>query len=157
MSNFIRERQARRPIILKGIRQDLKLSEIANQLGVRRRVVRNDIRFMRYKDDPELQHAQNTQEQIRTKRTNNTKVHAREENDRFLEMTGMTLQEKSFLNMIDFNKKALKKILKATDQNTEIMKLPKSIRRTLIHNGIIIKKWQDNEITSRALKYLTNK
>jgi hypothetical protein len=112
---------------------------------------------MRYKDDPELKLAQNAREKNHTKRTNNTKVHALEENDRFLELTGMTLQEKSFLNMIDFNKKALKKILKSTDQNSAIMKLPKSIRRTLIHNGIIIKKWQDNRITSRALKYLTNK
>lgn len=157
MSNYIREREARRPIILKGISKGLELSDIANQLGANRRVIRNDIRVMRYKDDPELKNAQNAREKIQTKRTNNTKVHALEENDRFLKLTGMTLQEKSFLNMIDFNKKALKKILKSTDQNSAIMKLPKSIRRTLIHNGIIIKKWQDNKITSHALKYLANK
>ena len=35
------------------------------------------------------------------------------QNERFLGMTGITLQEKSFRNMIDFNKHALLKIMKS--------------------------------------------
>jgi len=45
-------------------------------------------------------------------------------------MTGITLEEKSFRNMIDYNKSALMKILKSEDQYAAIVKLPKSIRKT---------------------------
>jgi len=72
-------------------------------------------------------------------------------------MTGITLQEKSFRNMIDFNKHELLKILKSEDQNAAIFKLSTSIQKTLKKNGIITKRWQDNEITERAQEYLTIK
>jgi predicted ArsR family transcriptional regulator len=157
MLNYIRERQKRRLIILKGISQDLKHSEIANQLGVNRRVVLNDLKIMRYNGDLELKQAQKAQEQIRAKNQSDftrDKIHAKH-NERFLNMTGMTLQEKSFRNMIDFNQHELMKILKSKDQNAAIFELPKSIRRTLMHNGIITKGWNNREITSRARKYLS--
>ena len=75
-------------------------------------------------------------------------------NERFLGLTGMTLQEKSFRNMIDFNKHELLKILKSKDQNAAISRLPKNIRRNLLHNGIITKGWHKCEITEQALKCL---
>ncbi len=156
MSNSIHERQERRPIILEGISQDLKQSEIAAQLGVNRWVIINDLRYMRYNGDPELKQAQKTQDQIRAKKQSiltSEKTHAKH-NERFLRMTGMTLQEKTFRNMIDFNKHELMKILKSKDQNTAIFRLPKRIRRILMHNGIITKGWHRREITAQARKYL---
>jgi hypothetical protein len=72
-------------------------------------------------------------------------------------MTGISLQEKSFRNMIDFNRHELLKILKSKDQHAAIMKLSKSVQKTLKKNGIIVKRWQDNEISERAEEYLTNK
>jgi len=72
-------------------------------------------------------------------------------------MTGITLKEKSFRNMVDFNKHELLKILKSEDQHAEIIKLPTSILKTLKKNGIITKRWQDNEISERAQEYLTIK
>ena len=133
MSNFIHERQKRRPIILEGISQDLKPSEIATQLGVNRWVIMTDLRCMRYNGDPELKQAQKAQDQIRAKKQlvlTSEKIHAKHI-ERFLRMTGMTLQEKTFRNMIDFNRQNLMKILKSEDQNTAIFRLPTSIRKTL--------------------------
>ena len=151
MLNFIRARQERRPIILEGISRGLKQSEIAAQLRVNRWVIKNDIKFMRNNGDPELKKAQEAQEQIRAI------TQARISNEIFLNMTGMTFQEKSFRNMIDYNKRALLKILRSEDQNSAIMKLSKNIRKTMRRNGIITKRWKDNEITERAQEYLTIK
>ncbi len=150
MSNVIRKRQERRPIILEGIRQDLKHSEIATQLGVNRWIILNDLRFMRNNGDPELKEAQKAQEQIRVNRPSVASI----SNERFLNMTGMTFQEKSFRNMIDFNKHVLMKILNSKNQNAAIMNLPKCIRKTLKNNGIITKGWHKCEITLKTLDYL---
>lgn len=79
------------------------------------------------------------------------KVHAKQ-NERFLQMTGMTLEERPFCNMIDFYKYELMEIMKAEDQNAAIRALPKNTRRTLTHNGIV-KDWR---ITAGARKYLAN-
>lgn len=147
------ERRKRRPIILEGIGQDLKHSEIATQLGVNRWVITNDLRLMRSSGDPELKQAQKAQEQIRVMKQS-VCAHAR--NERFLRMTGMTLQEKSFRNMIDFNRHELMKILNSKDQNAAIMKLPKSVRKPLTRNGIITSGWHNRVITSRAREYLIN-
>ncbi len=150
MSNVIRERQERRPIILEGTSQGLKHSEIATQLGVNRWVILNDLRFMRNNGDPELKEAQNAQEQIRVNKPSVASI----SNEKFLKMTGMTFQEKSFRNMIDFNKQVLMKILNSKNQNAAIMNLPKSIRKTLKNNGIITKRWHKCEITLKTLDYL---
>ena len=150
MSNVIRERQERRLIILEGISQGLKQSEIATQLGVNRWVILNDLRFMRNNGDPELKEAQKAQEQIRVNKPSVASI----SNERFLNMTGMTFQEKSFRNMIDFNKQVLMKILNSKNQHTAIGSLPKSIRKTLKNNGIITNGWHKCEITLKTLDYL---
>ena len=150
MLNVIRERQERRPIILEGTSQGLKHSEIAAQLGVNRRVILNDLRFMRKNGDPELKEAHKAQEQIRVNRPSVASINS----ERFLNMTGMTFQEKSFRNMIDFNKQRLMKILNSKNQHAAIMRLPKSIRRTLKNNGIITNGWQKHEFTLITLDYL---
>jgi hypothetical protein len=150
MSHFIRERQERRLIILEGINQGLKHSEIATQLGVNRWVIVNDLKFMRNNGDPELKALQKAQEQIRVNKPSVASM----SNERFLNMTGLTFQEKSFRNMIDFNKHALMKILNSKNQNAAIMGLPKSIRNTMKNNGIITKGWHKCEITLKTLDYL---
>jgi len=119
----------------------------------------SDIKFMRRNGDLGLKQAEKAQVQVREKKVlllTREKKHFKQ-NERFLSMTGMTLQEKSFRNMIDFNKHELLKILKSEDQHAAIIKLPTSIRKTLKKNGIITKRWQDNEITERAQEYLTIK
>ncbi len=150
MLNLIHERQERRIIILKGINQGLKHSEIATQLGVNRRVILNDLRFMRNNGDPELKEAHKAQEQIRVNKPSVASMNS----ERFLNMTGMTFQEKSFRNMIDFNKHVLMKILNSKNQHAAIMRLPKNTRRTLKNNGIITSGWNKCEITLKTLDYL---
>jgi hypothetical protein len=152
-------RKKRRLIILEGISQDLKHSEISAQLGANRWLIMSDIKFMQNNGDLGLEQAEKAQIQVREKKVlllTKEKTHFKQ-NERFLSMTGITLQEKSFRNMIDFNKHELLKILKSEDQNAAIFKLSTSIQKTLKRNGIITKRWQDNEITERAQEYLTIK
>ena len=150
MSNVIRERQERRLILLEGISQGLKPSEIATQLGVNRWVILNDLRFMRNNGDPELKEAQKAQEQIRVNMPSVSSINT----ERFLNMTGITPQEKSFRNMIDFYKHELMNILNSKNQHAAIMRLPKNTRKTLKNNGIITNGWQKHEITLITLDYL---
>jgi hypothetical protein len=159
MSENNNAREKRRHIILKGISQDLKHSMISDQLGVNRRVLKSDIKFMRLNGDYGLKQAEKAQTQAREKKVlllTMEKKHFKE-NKRFQGMTGITLQEKSFRNMIDFNKRALLKILRSKDQQAAIVKLPTNLQKTLRRHGIITEKWHDNEITMRAEEYLTIK
>ncbi len=156
MSDSTHERRKRRPTILRGISQDLKHSEIAAQLGVNRWVVMNDLRYMQYSGDSELKRAQEAQERIRAEKQS---VIARDRmyvkhGERFLRMTGMTIQEKTFQNMMDFYEPELTRVLKSGDQYAAIMRLPKSVRRTLMHNGIITHGRHKLEVASDARKYL---
>ena len=77
------------------------------------------------------------------------KVNAKQ-NERFVGMTGMTLEEKSFRNMIDFHRSQLMRIMNSEDQDAAIRALPKSTRKTMRNNGIV-KDWR---ITTGAEKYL---
>lgn len=151
MSNDILERQRRRPTILNGVSQGFKNSEIATQLGVERWIITKDLKMMRYNSDPELKEAQKTQEQFLAEKL---LARANVSNDRFTLMTGMTFQEKTFNNMVIFYKPELMKILRSGDQYAAIMKLPKSVRRTLLHNEIITRRRFKCEIASRARTHL---
>jgi hypothetical protein len=159
MPNVIHEREERRLIILDGISKDLNHSEISAQLGANRWVIMSDIKFMQRNGDLELKQAEKVKVQVHEKKVLllSKEMNHFKQNERFQSMTGITLQEKSFRNMIDFNKHELLKILKSEDQHDAIIKLPKSIRKTLIKNGVIAKRWQGNEITERAQEYLTIK
>jgi hypothetical protein len=153
------EQKERRLSILKCISQDLKPSEISAKLGAHRWVIKRDIKFMRYSGDLGLEQAEKAQAQVREQKVQlltMEKTHFKQ-NERFRGMTGISLQEKSFRNMIDFNRHELLKILKSKDQHAAIIKLSKSIQKTLKKNGIIVKRWQDNEISERAEEYLTIK
>ena len=148
-------RKKRRQIILEGISQDLNHSDISAQLRVTRGVLMSDINYMRSNGDLGLIQAELTQVQVHENKVSLTSKNMEhyKQNEKFLGMTGITLQEQSFRNMIDFNKHELLKILKSKDQHAAIVKLPTSIQKTLKKNGIIIRRWQDNEISERAQKY----
>ena len=68
-------------------------------------------------------------------------------------MTGMTLREKSFLNMLNFSKPEILTILRSDDPESAIRKLSSSTRRSLIHNGILER--YKSEITQQAIDQLT--
>ena len=159
MLKNISARDKRRLIILEGISQDLGHSEISAQLGADRWVVRSDIKYMQRNEDPGLILAKEDQAQLREKKALLSTEETRhfKQNQRFQSMTGITLREKSFRNMIDYNRHELINILRSEDQNTEIFKLSKSVQKTLKKHGIITKRWKDNEITERAQEYLTIK
>ena len=152
-------RKKRRSTILEGISRDLKQSDISKQLGTNRWVIMSDIRHMKKNGDVGFKQAEEAQALIREKKVTLLKKEMNhfKQNERFLNSTGITLQEKSFRNMVDFNRYELMKIMKSQDQHTEINKLPKNIQRTLKKNGVITKRRRDKEITERAEDYLTIK
>jgi hypothetical protein len=149
-SNFS-EQVKRRPTILEGISQGLRQTEIAVQLGVNRIIIKQDIRAMERQKDAGLKLAQKAAyEQLLVKRS----LVSSKSSDKFLLMTGMTFQEKTFCNMVDFYRPELLRVLKSDDQCIEIMQLPKSVIRILKNNEIIIYARKNLEIAPRALAYL---
>jgi hypothetical protein len=153
MSNNINEPEDRRLMILKGIGQDLKSSEIATQLGVNRWIVSKDLRTMRYNRDPELIKAyKDRAARALANRQSFTKVR----DERFHLMTGMTFQEKNFENMISFYRPELMKILSSKKEYVAIMDLSKGVQRTLVHNEIIAGRKYRRRISSKARSFLPN-
>lgn len=140
------ELETRRQILLNGISQNLNYIEIAAQLGVKRGELLKDVKAMRRSRDPDLRGAQ----RIGQARVNEKKQSAsKRREDRFYSMTGMTLHEKSFQNMVNFYKPELMAILRSRNHGTAIRNLPNSTRRTLMHNGILTKR-NKPEITQQA-------
>jgi hypothetical protein len=144
--NYLRVRAERRQIILKGISQNLRYGEIATQLGVRRSVLISDVKAMHRRRDPDLQDAQRLGQAKKSKEKQSA---SKRRDENFYNQTGMTFHEKSFQNMVYFFKHELMTILRSEDHKAAIRKLPKSTRRTMIHNGILTKR-NSAEITQRA-------
>ena len=82
---------------------------------------------------------------------------AKQLQSRFLRMTGITIDEKMFQNMVFFYRSELNKILNSKDENRAICKLSKNIRKTLQRNKIITKGWGKLVITPKARAFLTSK
>jgi hypothetical protein len=153
MSSSIEELETRRSNILDGINGGFAYSKIADRLGVRLWVVMSDLKRMRHNRDPELKQAyMKAQEQAQAKKQSI----ARLSDERFHGMTGMSLKEKTFSNMMSFYGPELMKILESKNECAAIRDLPKSVRRTLKHNGIIVQGWKTPEITPLARTYLTS-
>jgi len=137
MMNTPSEYEAHRQTLLDGISQNLNYIEIAAQLGIRRGDLLKELKAMRLKRDPGLREAQRTaQAKIQAEK----QVVSTRREERFHGMTGMTLQEKTFQNMIHYYKQELMAILRSKDQDAAIRNLPQSTRRTLMHNEIITKR-----------------
>lgn len=80
-----------------------------------------------------------------------------QQNQEFQEMTGISLEEKNFRNMVDYYKPKLIEIIEALDQSAAIMVLPRNDRKTMVKNGLITgEKWQKKtwSVSIRAKKYL---
>ena len=129
-------RAKRRKAILDGIVMNYSYNEIAGRIGIRRRVLIRDINAMRRVRDPEFLEAEREAE---------AKVDAEKDarsqtfDDDFFELTGMTLREKTFQNMVSFYRPELIKVLGSDDQLAAIRKLPGSVRKTLMRNNILVK------------------
>jgi predicted DNA-binding protein YlxM (UPF0122 family) len=88
--------ESRRFTILEGISKNLSYSEIAAQLGVNRWTINSDIRRMKYDREPKLrQMYQKREELIKVNRQLLAKNHEK----RFYGMTGMTFNEKIFIDL----------------------------------------------------------
>ena len=144
------EHEVHRQTLLEGISQNLNYTEIAIQLGVRRGDLLRVIRAMRNSRDPGLRDAQRTaQDKISAEKQTVSK----RRDERFHAMTGMTLHEKSFENMVYYYKSELLAILRSRDPEAAIRDLPQSTRRTLMHNGILTKR-NKPQITPQARNHL---
>ena len=108
---------------------------------------------MQYNQDPELKQMYKKRDEL-TK--NNRKLYAQRQDTLFLNMTGMTIDEKMFQNMIDFYEPELDEILSSKNESDAISKLPSKVRRTLKRNGIIKNGRGKYEITQKAREYIAN-
>ena len=147
---YIHARMKRRQALLNGIKQNLNYNEIAAQLGIRRGELIADVKAMRRSRDPDFFKAQRVGLAKNSKEKQSV---SKKRDENFYDMTGMTFHEKSFQNMVYFYKPELMAILGSEDHEAAIRKLPKSTRRTLIHNGILNKR-NSTEITQKARNQL---
>ena len=154
MLNVYEDRESRRFTILEGISKDLSYLEIASQLGVNKWIVSSDIRKMQHERDPKLgQMYQKKKELIMAKK----QMSAQKRDNRFYGMTGMTIDEKMFQNMIHFHKPELKKVMASKNESNEISKLSRNVRKILQRNEIINRGCGKYEITPKARDFLTSK
>jgi hypothetical protein len=150
-NNSLPEQEMRRITILKGISDGLTRSQIAEKLCVRPCVVTKDLTRMKRKRDSKLIQAYITAQKLfQAKKL----LRANRHDDRFHQMTGMTLKEKTFENMMSYYKPELLKIINSNDECAAIRGLSDSVRKTLNNNGILLKGWKKPVITIRARTYL---
>ena len=151
MINSKQEQAARRVIILEGINGGLSNEKIAQKLGVPPNMVRKDLYRMQHSKDQDLKQAQiNAKEKARA---NKERISNRP-GERFLQITGMTFQEKTFNNMMSFYEHEIRKIMRAKEQDIAIRGLPSSVVKTLKRNGIIVSGWKTLQVTQKARNYL---
>jgi predicted deacylase len=144
----------RRLSILKGISEGLTNSKIAAKLGVPRSILNRDLRRMKRERGRELNQAYlKAKERVQAKKISDANLPYQ----RFHSITGMTIKEKSFKNMMLFYGPELKKILEADNEGLAINDLSLGIRRTLKRNGILKKGWKTSELTKLAREHLTRK
>ena len=146
------ERESRWPTILEGISKNLTYSDIAGRLGVTRWLIQSDIRKMQRVKDPDLLLAFKAREEYQ--KANNNK-YVKKLETRFYDMTGISIEEKMFQNMMHFYKAEIKKVIIAKNENSAIRNLPKKIRVNLMRNKIVTKSINQYEITAKAHNYLT--
>lgn len=143
----------RRSAIIEGVSRNIKPSEIASKLSVSKWVIVKDIKKMRYQGDRELKQAYETAKSRKKKKTKPIAVRAEK---RFQEMTGMTLEEKTFINMLHYYRTDLLEILASEDETLAIHRLPSSTRRCLKKHDIITSGWGESEINEKVREYLSD-
>ncbi len=140
-----------RTIILAGIGKGLTYMEIAAETGVEKWVVLSFLKKMRYNKDPKLKQAYIDKE-LRAHSNKQYRTNLRDE--KFHHMTGMTLQQKNFENMINYYKDELQVIFKSQDEYNAISCLSKTVRNTLALNKITTGWGRNNQLTAKARGYL---
>jgi len=140
------EQEERREALLEGISQNLNFSELSARLGVRRGTLIRDIRVMRWSNDPGLLEAQRLAK-VRVDEEKHSVSDGQEA--RFLQMTGMSIGDKTFENMVFFYRSEILGILNSGDRVAAIRDLPSGVRRTLMHNKILVNRIRP-EISKRA-------
>lgn len=151
MMNDTQEQETRRLDILDGINDGYGNTKIADKLGVPLWVIIHDLKRMRHNRDPELKQAYKKAEELFLAEK---KIAANVPEERFQNMTGMSLKEKTFNNMMIFYKPELMKVIRSESECDAIRDLPNSVRKTLKRNGIIAQGWKSPEITATARQYL---
>jgi hypothetical protein len=149
----VQEQNKRQTKIIEAIGRNMKISEIASDLKVSKWIILNDIKKMKYYKDPKLIQAYQIAKNGRNPKTISKATSAE---NKFQDMTGMTLKEKTFLNMLHYYKPELLKIINSKDENLAIHKLSSSVKRCLKKHDIIKQRWKQSEITTSARKYLMN-
>lgn len=153
MSNDVREPEERRLAILKGIGQDLNISDIASQLGVNKCLIMSDLRHMRHNKDSELKQANEDRfARILAKKRSLTKIR----NERIRLVIGMTIEEKNFENVVNFYRSELMKILGSKNEELAIKGLSRSVRRSFEKNEIIDWRTNNHLISPKAHAYLSH-
>ena len=151
MTNQSMNADERREIILRGIDQDHSTNEIAEEIGVRKWMVLNDLRAMNYSKDPKLKQAYIDKE---------TRAHAgqltitNQRDERFRKMTGKTFQEKNFENMISYYRAELDTIYRSEDEFAAITHLSDGTRKTLKRNEILTGFRRMLKLSEKARSYL---
>jgi hypothetical protein len=141
----------RRLSILKGISHGSNAPAIALELGIATSVVKHEIQVMRYLRDEGLKEAEKVAFELPV---NKPRTAAIAGSKRFLEMTGLTFQEKTFRNMVEFYKPELLGVIRAANQYEALMRLPKSVLKTLRNNEIINHERKNLVITAKARSQL---
>jgi hypothetical protein len=126
--------ESHRQVILDGISQNLGYNELASQLGVSRRKVIREVKTLRRRRDPDLFEAQRAAK-VRVDEEKLSVSRKREE--RFFRMTGMTIQEKSYQNMVQFYKPEILSILESENQEAAVSEIPQRVRKILRKYNIL--------------------
>jgi len=154
MLNVYDSRESRRFTILEGIGKDLSHSQIASQLGVKKWIVSSDIRKMQHERDQDLRQMYQKREELINSKKN---MIAQNQEKRFYRMAGMTIDEKMFQNMIYYHKLELKRVMVSKNENTEIRKLSRKVRKTLERNKIIKHGGGRYVLSRKAREFMTSK
>ena len=139
----------RRPSVLEGISQNQNYKEIADKVGVNQIDIFRDVNTMRFNKDPGLVEAQRMGH---AKRKKEQVLWSESLEEKFIKMTGKSIQEKSFENMVFHYKPELLIVLESGDFETGIKKLSLNTRRALVKAGLLNKEHTD--ITQKALDHL---
>ncbi len=147
---YARVREERREAVLEGISRNMSAFELAKSLGVRRGAIVGDIKAMQRRSDPDLLEAQRI---ARARVEDERRLVSDRYEARFRRMTGMSIGDKTFQNMVFFYREELMRVLRSGDREAAIGALPRSVLRTLKHNEIIVNR-KGLVISQRAIDEL---
>jgi len=139
-----------RSVLLDGLSRNQSYAELALRLGVRRGELIREVKGMRRRRDAGYFDAKRRGRGFLEEER--VAVSVRRE-ERFFGMMGMSIREKTFLNMVSFYRPELLAILRSEDHESAIRELPNSVRKTLVRNNILASRGR-LKVTDLALSML---